>query len=83
MKRGGKSKVAVGIIDALAEVERATMRKIAEDIGCHVDSVRLRITVDLLPRRIVEEAGAVSLPGAKRKPMTYRLHHRLRGAAHA
>jgi len=83
MKRPGyKSKVALGIIDVLADVERATIRKLAEDIGCHTDTVRVRINDDLLPRRLVESAGKIKTPGVKKSPMSYRLHRRLRDPAH-
>ena len=78
MKRGYTAKVLLGILDVLADIPRATCHKIAEDIGCHSDSVRVRIKLDLLPRRLVEPAGVIVIPGTRRSPMTYRLHRRVR-----
>lgn len=81
-RRSYKSLVILGIIDVLADVERATIRKIANEIGCHSDSVRSRMK-NLIDRRLVEESGKVTLSGVKRSPMTYRLHDRLRNPTYA
>ena len=78
VRRGYTAKVLVGILEVLADTQRATIHKIAEDIGCHPDTVRIRIKLDLLPRRLVEQAGTFAVPGAKRAPMTYRIGSRLR-----
>lgn len=77
-KRGYTAKVALGVLEVLCNVPRATCDKIAQDIGCSADSVRMRIKLDLIPRNLVEAAGVVEIPGTRRSPMTYRIGRRLR-----
>jgi len=77
MSRGKTAKVALLIISRLAEVPRATTQKLAEDIDCNEASVASRMK-DLLQMDLVEAAGKIVYPGVKRRPMTYRLHRRIK-----
>jgi len=77
MSNGRKATVALMIVSRLAEVPRATCRKLADDIGCHESSVSKKIK-ELMKMKLVESCGIASIPGVKCGPIIYKLHFRLK-----